>query len=75
MCEADPGCPCGEDNYDCGCLECAARDEEIDNLKALLVDVANAGLVFSDPRVSYVEIQIDAETWIELQRIKKEAGK
>jgi hypothetical protein len=41
------------------------RIERLDNL---LREVAASGVVFEDERVGYVEVQIDRDTWLELQR-------
>ena len=46
----------------------AARAEDAlrghaDEAEALLLEVAAAGVVLDDPRIGYVEIQIDRETW------------
>lgn len=54
-----------------GCYRCEqGRDEaldaavaERDELRALVERVAASGVVFEDPRVGYVEVQIDRETW------------
>ena len=46
------------------------REAEGERLTAeLLRDVANSGVSFDDPRVGYVEVQIDRETWDKLRSI------
>ena len=41
---------------------------KLDSALGLLRDVATSGVSFEDERVSYVEVQIDAETWTKLQQ-------
>ena len=36
---------------------------KIEDLRALLLEVAEGGVEFEDPRVRYVAVQIDADTW------------
>jgi hypothetical protein len=40
---------------------------EVERLRALLRDVADSGVAFEDPRIHYVEVQIDTVTWQEIR--------
>lgn len=52
----------------------AAR-EEARRLRTLCVEVANSGVAMEDPRIDYMEIQLDRETWNELRAlVAKEAS-
>lgn len=42
----------------------------IEDLQDLIYEVACAGVVSDDPRLGYVEIQIDPITWSDLQQFK-----
>ena len=42
---------------------CVLLHGHADAAEALLLEVAAAGVVLDDPRIGYVEIQIDRETW------------
>lgn len=48
--------------------EIKALTGRLDSALGLLRDVATSGVSFEDERVSYVEVQIDAETWTKLQQ-------
>lgn len=45
------------------------QQERIEILEELLEDVATSGVTFSDPRLSYVEIQMDAHLWETIQKM------
>jgi len=49
--------------------------DRIDPSRELLLEIAEDAMnpVFEDPRVKYVEIQIDRDTWEKLKRIYEEA--
>ena len=42
---------------------------KIEGLRALLLEVAEGGVEFEDPRVRYVAVQIDAETWARVRAL------
>lgn len=42
-------------------------EAERDRLRGLLHDVAESGVSMHDPRVRYVEIQVDRETWAKIR--------
>lgn len=37
---------------------------------SLLIEVANSGVAFEDPRIGYVEVQIDRDVWDRIQAVK-----
>ncbi len=42
---------------------------KIEGLRALLLEVAEGGVEFDDPRVRYVAVQIDADTWARVKAL------
>lgn len=44
--------------------------DENEHLKNLLKEVALCGYTDIDPRIDYLEVQIDRDTWEELQKVK-----
>lgn len=58
----------GELLYSPQCLLC-----EIQRLRSLLKDVGESGVAFEDARISYVEVQIDVDTWKEARAIASES--
>lgn len=42
---------------------------KIEDLRALLLEVAEGGVEFEDPRVRYVAVQIDADTWARVKAL------
>ena len=46
--------------------EIARLREDNGRLRALLYDVANSGVAQDNPRIGYVEVQIDRTTWAEI---------
>jgi hypothetical protein len=57
-------CPNLADERSFMCEDCAGRaDAEVVGLRDLLADVATSGVEFDDPRIGYVSVQIDRETW------------
>ena len=53
----------------------AALRAENERLRRLLSEVAEGGVEFADERVRYVAVQIDAETWAEVQAVRAAAEK
>ena len=43
--------------------------DQIMKLRDLLSDVFNSGVSFDDPRVRYLEVQIDRPTWNEIRKV------
>lgn len=48
-----------------------AHGRDCNEAADLLEEVAHSGVSFEDPRVSYVEVQIDRETWLRLREMVK----
>ena len=46
---------------------------KIEDLRALLLEVAEGGVEFEDPRVRYVAVQIDADTWARVKALSATA--
>lgn len=56
------------DLHHCGdCIDALRAENE--RLRDLLREVAEGGVEFADPRVRYVAVQIDADTW---ERVKED---
>jgi hypothetical protein len=47
---------------------------ERDALRALVCDVADSGVAFEDPRLNYVEVQIDRDTWESIRAATRDGG-
>ena len=71
----------------CGCARClraelarerseierltATLQTEVARMRTLLREAALSGVEFTDPRINYVTVQIDAETWATLEEFRK----
>ena len=45
---------------------------EIMHLRDLLREVAHSGVELEDPRIGYVTVQMDRETWLEIQKLMED---
>ena len=45
-------------------------EAEVERLRELLRDVATSGVSYEEPRVHYLEVQIDRPTWEELAEFR-----
>lgn len=50
-----------------GCREALRLRAEVERLRALLSDVAESGVEFDDERLRWLSVQIDRETWAQVQ--------
>lgn len=55
-----------------GPLQTHQAEAERDALRVLCAEVARSGVAFTDERVKYVEVQIDRDTWDQLQRLRRQ---
>lgn len=46
-------------------------EQRLADALALLDEIAGAGVAFEDPRVKYVEVQIDTVTWNEIKEYRR----
>ena len=54
----------------------AAKEQECERLRELIEEVASCGVSMQDERLSYVEVQIDTDTWAEIKSVRaKEANR
>lgn len=44
-----------------------------DRMADLLREVADSGVAFEDPRIRYVDVQIDGDTWDEIRALAENA--
>ena len=49
--------------------ENAELTRQLEEARELLTEVAVSGVSMSDPRIDYVEVQIDTDTWAELREM------